>query len=383
MRKGRLVSGDKIPITPLVLKWARERARYSIEEASADFRGIESWEAGETSPTYPQLERLSEAFKIPLAVFFFPEPPDVPPIRESFRTLLDRQFDELPRAIRFLLRKAKAFQINLSELNDGSNPAENFILRDLHFTTEMNIPKMALRVREYLGVSLEEQIGWSDTDSAFEFWRAALENRGIAIFKDAFRDSNYSGFCLYDESFPIIYVNNSVKTRQIFTLFHELAHLLFQTSGINTVSGAPEDDLPLSSREIEVICNLFAAEFLLPESRFEEEFRGLLPNEQSAAFIANRYHVSRESIFRRFLDRGLVTQNDYLEAAKNWGAQRQASSGGNHYWTKISYLGTNYLNLAFSRYHQNRITEVELADYLDIKVKNLTKLEDYYLRKVV
>ena len=99
--------------------------------------------------------------------------------------------------------------------------------------------------------------------------------------------------------------------------------------------------------------------------------------------LARRYHVSRESVYRRFLDRGDITQEEYLRAAERWIGQRQTGTGGDYYWNKIAYLGTNYINLAFSRYYQNHISEVQLADYLDTKVKNLSKLEDYFSRKVV
>ncbi|PQO23090.1 ImmA/IrrE family metallo-endopeptidase [Rhodobacteraceae bacterium WD3A24] len=374
---------EQIPITPEVLRWARERARFSIEEARVDFRNIEAWEQGKSFPTYPQLERLSEAFKVPVAVFFFPAPPDVPPIRESFRTLPDVQFELLPREVRFLLRKAKAFQINLSELNDGHNPADRFILRDLRFAPDMDIPEMARKVRAYLGVPLDVQTSWIDSDAAFDSWREVLEARGVAIFKDAFRNDFYSGFCLYDEVFPLIYVNNSVKTRQIFTLFHELAHLLFHTSGINTLSDEPDEELAMPDKQVEVVCNRFAAEFLVPAEQFDADTVGLPPTEETATFLANRYHVSRESMFRRFLDRGDISVEEYQRAADRWAGQRQPRTGGNHYWTKIAYLGTNYVNLAFSRYYQNRISEPELAEYLDTKVKNLSKLESYFARKVV
>ncbi|MGI1663963.1 helix-turn-helix domain-containing protein [Palleronia sp. KMU-117] len=374
---------EQIPITPEVLRWARERAQFSIEELLDDFRNIEDWERGESFPTYPQLERLSETFKVPVAIFFFPEPPNVPPIRESFRTLPDVHFDALPREVRFLLRKAKALQINLSELNEGRNPAAKFILDDLRFDLDVNISEMAQVVRNYLNVPIATQIGWSNSEEAFDAWRDVLDTYGVAVFKDAFRNDFYSGFCLYDEVFPLIYVNNSVKTRQIFTLFHELSHLLFHTSGINTLSDEHTEALLPDDRRIEVICNQFAAEFLLPSELFEADTATLPASEETATLIANRYHVSRESVFRRFLDRGQITEGEYLEAAKRWSQQRQEGSGGNHYWTKIAYLGTNYINLAFSRYYQNRISEPQLADYLDTKVKNLPKLESYFARKVV
>ena len=374
---------EQIPVTPAIITWARERARFSVAELEGDFRHIEAWEAGEAFPTYPQLEKLSETLKVPIAVFFFPQPPDIPPIRESFRTLPDAQFDRLPREIRFLMRKAKALQINLAELNDGANPVPRFILRDLHFSLDTDISEMARDVRDYLGVTLEEQISWPDRDNAFDQWRTALESVGIAVFKDAFKNDSFSGFCLYDNDFPLIYVNNSTKTRDIFTLFHELGHLLFHTSGIATEGDEFDEGFSLEGWRIEVICNEFAAEFLLPANRFEAEFRGHPATEPVAEALAERFHVSREFIFRRFLDRNLISEEVYRTAVRRWAAQRQqGESGGNHYWTKIAYLGTRYINLALSRYYQNRITRNELADYLDIKGRNIPKLEEYFARKI-
>ena len=383
MTEGSPVAREGIPITPELLRWARERAGFSLQELIPEFRGIATWESGAAFPTYPQLERLSEKFKVPIAVFFFPEPPDEPPIRQSFRNVPSVQFEALPRRIRFLLRKATALRVNLAELNDGRNPAERFILNDLRFSRNMDVRRMALRVRDYLAVPLEEQMDWPDSEHAFARWRDVLEQHGVAVFKDAFLDDDYAGFCLYDAVFPLIYVNNSVRTREIFTLFHELGHLLFHTSGIDVLGDDPPVAGPASGRAIEATCNQFAAEFLLPEERFAADASESAPTDDRVEALAERYSVSRESVLRRFLDRGQVTVEEYRRRARRWEGQRRDEGGGNHYWTKITHLGTAYINLAFSRYHQNRITEVGLADYLDTKVKHLSKLEDYFGRKVV
>ena len=47
---------DPIPATPDVIRWARDRAGFSLAEARQTFKNIEAWEAGEASPSYPQLE---------------------------------------------------------------------------------------------------------------------------------------------------------------------------------------------------------------------------------------------------------------------------------------------------------------------------------------
>ena len=90
---------------------------------------------------------------------------------------------------------------------------------------------MVESVRKFLNIGLEEQKKWEDCDTALKKWRNALAKHDIFVFKEAFRDSGVSGFCLYDKLFPVIFINNSIpKTRQIFTLFHELANLLHSCS---------------------------------------------------------------------------------------------------------------------------------------------------------
>jgi Zn-dependent peptidase ImmA (M78 family)/transcriptional regulator with XRE-family HTH domain len=373
---------EKLPVNPTLVEWARKRAGFTIQEAAQKFSHIEAWEAGEDFPTYPQLERLAEEFKVPIAVFFFPEPPQSPPIRESFRTLPDTEFDQIPRRVGFLLRKAKALQMNLAELSQGRNPADRLITRDLAFEDDVSVETMATRVRGYLGVALTDQYAWADDATALKAWRQSLLDTGVFVFKDQFRVDEYSGFSLYDDVFPIVYVNNSsTKTRQIFTLFHELAHLLFHTSGIDTLEDRYIPTLPGRQRRIEILCNRFATQFLVPETAFAQTVAGRDHSERTAELIAARFHVSREVIYRKFLDRRWIDQAEYTRAVRQWASQRQAGGGsGDFYWSTISYLGRDYISLAFNQYYQNRIDAEQLGQYLNTKPKNISTLEQYFLR---
>jgi Zn-dependent peptidase ImmA (M78 family)/transcriptional regulator with XRE-family HTH domain len=371
---------ESIPINPEVLTWARMRAGLSVDELVRNFPKIGAWEQNEGSPTYQQLERLADRLRVPIAVFFFPEIPAVPDIEGTFRTLPAAEFDRIPSRVRLLLRKGRAFQLNLSELTGGQMIAPRLITNDLTFDLRTDIAAMARDVREYLGVSLVDQQQWGDTDTALKTWRKTLHNVGIWVFKEGFRVEEFSGFCLYDEIYPLIYVNNScAKTRQIFTLFHELAHLLFHTSGIDTQHDSYIPHLKADAQTIEIICNQFVAEFLLPEAEFDRASGGLPANEVTAERLAGQYHVSRESVFRRFLDRELITERVYAEAAARWFAQMgNGGDGGNWYWSKLTYLGQEYVSLVLSQYHQNRIDEGQASDYLDTKPKNMGRLEEYF-----
>lgn len=192
---------DEFPINPAIVTWAKERSGYTLNEARSDFRRIDAWEGGESSPSYPQLERMADKFKVPVAVFFFPDPPEMEPISESFRTLPETQLEQTPRRLKFLLRKAKALQLSLSELANERNPSDRLITRDLSFAVDAPVETVAEAVREYLGITLDQQMGWTSTDTALEMWRSRFHEVGVFVFKDAFQLDDYSGFCLYDQEF--------------------------------------------------------------------------------------------------------------------------------------------------------------------------------------
>jgi Zn-dependent peptidase ImmA (M78 family) len=221
-------------------------------------------------------------------------------------------------------------------------------------------------------------------DEAFKNWRKILEEHGVFVFKEAFKSDTFSGFCLYDKQFPVIYVNNSKSSsRQIFTLFHELAHLLFGTGGVDTQLEDYIYYLKGDDKAIEVLCNRFGGEFLVPDADFNHQIKGVSISDELIQRLANRYSVSREVILRKFLNRRAVDQRYYEEKVAQWAkkSKTKAGAGGDYYLTKGAYLGEHYLETAFSRYYQRRISIEQLADYLGVKVKNVTGMESLLFDK--
>ena len=264
---------EPIPVNPDIMRWARETAGYSIEDVVNKIKRkrvtvdvVRDWENGNASPTYPQLEKLAyKIFKRPLALFFFPEPPEEETPGQFFRTLPRQEIDLMKPTMLYLIRKAMAMRENLKELYDNVNPAKQKIFIDFEIKGSDPVSNVAKEVRKYLGISLKEQYALESNDDALKYWRNLLEENGIFIFKDVFKDDEFSGFCLYDNVFPIIYINNSQgKSRQIFTLFHELAHPLFRTRGVDLRHDDFVDRMSGNNKYIEVFCNKFAGEFLVP-----------------------------------------------------------------------------------------------------------------------
>jgi Zn-dependent peptidase ImmA (M78 family) len=377
-------------INPTILAWARARSGQTLEQvAEALGKGpdvIRKWELGESAPTYVQLETLAyKLYKRPVALFFFPEPPDEPEPAQEFRTLPDFEIDDLAPDTLFKVRQALALQLSLSELSNGKNPAERLITRDLAIEPPRSPVHAARLVREYLEIDVEEQVRWKTTDEALKAWRATVEQSGVFIFKDTFRQRDVSGFSLLDNEFPLIYVNNSTsKTRQIFTIFHELAHLLVHTGGVTLRDDTYIRALRGDARQIEIFCNAFAAHLLLPESDFKRQDQSA--DDQNILRLARRYKVSREVILRRLLDMGRVTQQMYARKVEQWAQDyfehSPEESGGNYYLTHATYLSDAYMRMAFRTYYRGAITLEQLADYLNLKASSVAGLEQVVLERI-
>jgi len=380
----------KLPVNAEVLIWARTSLSLSPDDVAQRLGGrftretVLAWESGEGSPTYPQLEKLAhDIYKRPVAVFFFPAVPEEESPKTEFRTLPDTTLAVLPPEIIKLYRKAKLFQLNLEELFEGQAAAEKSLLDTFVLNEHSRIEPVTTALRQRLGVPIEEQTVWRSTETAFKAWREALEANGVFVFKDAFRNDEFSGFCLYDRKYPLIFVNNSMPdSRQVFTLFHELAHLFFHSGGIDFRSTAVVREFQGYYRNVEIACNRFASEFLVPRDALDAS--GTEVSEGHFARLASHFSVSREVILRKYLDRGLVTASYYEKLAAKWAKQGQEnrgkpSGGGNYYYNQKAYLGERYINLVYGKYYESKIAADSVAEYLNVPERSLPAFEHFVL----
>lgn len=370
---------------PAVLRWARERAGLSAAEVAARLKrppaDIQGWESGRTAPTFLQLETLAErVYHRPLALFFLPRPPEEESPQHEFRTLPDFEVAALSDDTRYAIRLGTAYQRSLVELTGGVNPAHRLVFRDLRAELDSDEVDLAHRLRAYLGVSVAEQRTWPGARDAMSHWREAVEASGVFVFKRAFKQDEVSGFSLMDDTFPIVMVNNGTAfTRQIFTLFHELAHLLYGVSSLTKVDPGFVDRFTGAHRRLELACNRLASEFLVPGSL---DLPARVDHVQAIRGLATEYCVSREVILRKLVEQGTIPKSEYRPLLLSFSQEsrdRAESGGGNYYLTQRAYLGSGFLQLAFSRYRAGLVSIGELAEHLGMKAKNISTFEDYVL----
>lgn len=371
-----------------ILKWAREFYNMSIEDAAlaigVDFEKYCSWEDGTDFPTYAKLRKVSDVFHKPSAIFFFPEPPTLPTIKGDLRTLSAEVVGGLSKNVIMQFEKAKSYQMNLRELYGEK---QSILSKREDFPEDLD--ELCEYIRNIISFPIKAQKGRKSAKVVFEVFREKFYELGIYVFKDSFKDNSVSGLCLNDEQYPIIIINNSMSfARQNFTLFHELYHLISNTSGAEII----RDDFYVYLNDLqsnsEKACDMFANAFLVPPDDFKLELAKMPIDEDRITDLAILYSVSKEAIMYKLLAMGKISHSDYDrlkeifygDAIRNIARKSNEKGGGNYYLTKLSYLGQRYAGDVFKEYFSGRIDNVRASEMLNSKIDHLPKLESVYFR---
>ncbi len=392
------MAGSVQNINPAVLQWARERKNFSLTEIvgklslkSVTEEVIDGWEKGSGSPTYPQLERLADYYHIPIAVFFFPELPNVQDAALSLRSSPDFDFDLISHNTLDVIHRVQATQMALKELNDGINPVASPIhkLFQLHDSTDVDFSILAkeLRGEKFLDIPFDEQLKWDNFMQALDAWRDAIEARGIFVFRWPFKSEELSGFCLYDEEFPVICLNSQEgKGRQIFTLLHELVHLLHGQSSVTSSKDGFEIKRD-TVQQSEHYFDGFAGSVLVPLDDLKKQIeKADLGEKYFYTDMAKRYKVSPKMVLVTCLLNSFIYYDSFKnikEKLSDYVSKAGSDGGGNYYRTHVSYWGKAFLYNILRKRHQNRISEYEVSQILNMKIQNIEKLEGYLIQKQI
>lgn len=387
----------KAPVTPAVLKWARQTASMQIEDVvtrlklkTVTVERIEAWES-ETSddvPTLAQLKRLSEMYKRPLAVFFLSEAPRSFPVPRDFRRVPGTP-EGISPALMFELRAAEERRLTALQLyEDLDEQPPEFPLEGM---LRERPAALAERAREALSISITDQIGWSDQYEALRKWKHAVESLGVLVFQIPAIDIGVMrGFSIAEMPLPVIGINRGETPRaRIFSIMHELTHLMVRQSGICDFS--EDESLPPEDRRIEVFCNAVAAEILVPADAFLEQTEiasrssgEQIWDETIIEALSRRFNVSRTFIVRRLLDQGRCSRTFYQEKQalylSQFRAMREAPSDVREKWgeKRMRILGDGFVGLVIDTYRSGNLTLSDMLGHLQIKTKHLPQLEQHF-----
>ncbi len=402
----------EIPVNHNILEWARKEARLStthaatkakikdikargLKEGLPSFRRLEQWEKGIDTPTYSQLENIAKAYRRPILTFFLPEPPSQVTRLQDFRTVGSKTIDLENYSPEFssFLRIFEALQINLRDLLELINTKPLSFIGTMNLDTpHVEVVKM---IRDLLDYSLEDQRKAKTPESVFSEIRRRAEDVGIFILIEGnlgsyhtdFSAEVFRGLSISDDIAPFIVINpNDAKVAMIFTIIHELCHLLLGESGISNWNR-----LDISRRTLpfqnESYCDRVAAEFLSPRSDVLDAWQKQLPKytpELAIEHIARQFNVSRIVIARRLLELDKIDHDYYWDffdiCQQEWQELRDKIKPKNKDFKiplKIrtrSKLGNRLVNTVLEAVGQGKISELNASRLLKVKINNFHKI---------
>lgn len=365
------------------IKWCLNDRRITTQELAdqtgIDLEKLKAVLRNQDNLSLSQLKNVAKFFNRGLLFFVSKEDVKEEKLRTvGFRTVSNQHPNLDPNVKALMERVERQRQVLLSlreELGEDVQP--KFQPPELQ---SGNLKSAAASTRRWLSLN---------GGRTFDDYRRAIESRGVLVFlSNGYRgawqvpsESEVAGFSIPHTHFPIIFVRKeNSKQRQLFTLAHELGHILIHRTG----SVDDEDDLYESTGK-ERDANAFAGHLLVPDdflTQIDDREKPDLPDDFEAWLRPHTIHwgVSVEVILRRLMDASRVSRGEY-RAYRKWKAEqkRPETSGGTRiyrYREPVHMFGKPFVGVVLDALATRHITATKASRFLDnIKITDVHKLE--------
>ncbi|MBO1567257.1 ImmA/IrrE family metallo-endopeptidase [Yersinia pseudotuberculosis] len=297
-----------------MLTWARERASlspaYIAGKMKKSLEVIEGWEDATLPISFSEAQKYADLTHIPFGCLYLEKPIEENLPIPDRRTVGSRDVDvslELRDTLNDIMIKVDWYKEY--SIENGFEPVELVG----KFTSKDSFNILVEEIRQRLNVTIPPKKGkWEDL---FSNLIKEIERNGILVMKNGVVKNNthrpisindFRGFCIADKYSPAIFINNNdAKSAQLFTLIHELAHLMLGESAISDISHD-------ANTKEEALCNAVAAEYLVPEAIFINNWAKYDQWIDNIPHLTNLFKVSRWVIARRALTLGFINNSEYL-----------------------------------------------------------------------
>ena len=335
-----------------MLTWAITRAGYELHEFSAKVPKVLEWIEGTKKPTVKQLETFSKKVHLPFGYLFLTEPPKEKLPIPFYRTNNTPATQVSVNVYDTILLIQQRQDWLKDYLKDNEFEALSFVGK---FHNHFNVQEIVTDIRKNLGLNEKWASNFKTWQEALDYLIQLIEDKGIiTVFNEVVENNGHRkisvdecrGFVLVDKLAPFMFVNNGDgKAAQMFTIVHELAHIWTGNS-----AGFDFRKLQPANDPIELLCDKVAAEFLVPESTFNEFWR----YNPSIKYASRYFKVSEIVIARRALDTGKITKKQFFDfyeeyTGREFAKKENQSPGGDFYATtkkRLSIIFATHINNA-------------------------------------
>ena len=364
--KVRVVGKVFVPITPGVLDWAIRESGFSraevAESTGVEEAQLERWLSEKEQPTLTAMRKVASKLHRQLAVFLLPAPPEPAAVSVRFRHPIGSKFERAltPEERRFLRRARRLQQAEawLASQLEWDRPALERV------SIDDDPEEVAKRWRPRMAVTIKAQKSWKSPSVAFDLWRSGLERAGVTVVQFSMGSDACRGFSIWDEQSPLVAVNTAWQDEaRIFTLFHEVGHLLTRTdSACATAPVAPQAGDPT-----ERWCESFAAALLIPSGALSDVSR--VDSLSVLSREARRMKVSVRAMALRLISLRKASWQLYQSIPPAADAKRRGGAGGtgrNRAEIRADEFGRRTADLFVAAVQRDVISRSQALDYLDM-----------------
>ena len=365
-----------VNINPNILIWARQELGYKLAEVAESLKKdqsqIKQWETDGQSVKFTDLQKLAKLYKRQTAVFFMNETPVKANKPKDYRNL-GLKSKGLGHDALLTIRRTKRYLQLYRELHN-----QEFLNEQYRWLNEFNGNNDRTEtLRSLLNVTIKEQR--LSKNKKFKFWRDRIESKlNIFVFQFPLEKHVFDGFSYIEDGKPYgITINSRItENRKIFTLFHELAHIIEGHAGICITSGNS------NNFQLETRCNQFAANFLMPRDEM------IRPNNfDDLETQASSLGVSKEAYTIRLKDLSLISEVEFksfmakisIINAKILADQKAKAKDKDGFVPRDtlskSRRGDKFFDFVLDAYGDNRISSSTAKDVLELKLVGLGRNE--------
>jgi Zn-dependent peptidase ImmA (M78 family)/transcriptional regulator with XRE-family HTH domain len=376
-------------VNPTVLTWARQESGYPPEPVAkrlnVKLERLLAWERGDSKPTVRQAQDLAKFYHRPFGVFFLPEPPTLPPLAAEYRRLPGvRPGVESPE-FRLALRVMSQRREVALELSEELGAR----VEDFNFTAHLSESTAAVgaRLREALGITADEQLGWTSDWQAWRRWREAVETAGVLVFQfPKVSLAQARGVTLFKFPLPAIGINSKESSpgARSFTLLHELTHLALAVGNEERAAlGETRDDT--GWLEVERFAEEAASAGLIPQEMLSSILQRMDVSPDawdisSMRSLAAKFNITPLAMATRLRTAGALSWKGYNRWKLEWtqyvSTLPKRKGFASPVGKTLGRSGRSFVQLVLEALDINRITAVQASRYLDLRFDHFDKLRN-------
>jgi Zn-dependent peptidase ImmA (M78 family) len=246
-------------------------------------------------------------------------------------------------------------------------PSNRYEVPPAAITSDTSPEVAGAAIRDFLGITTDQQTRARDDFEALRLWVDALHARGVYVSQRRLQDETIRAFSRVEGEQAVVVVDTGdTPYARIFSLLHEYCHVILRSTGLCDL-----DDHSAVERH----CNAAAAATLMPRAlvtsiRAGRSF-GVSPDADDSLLreMSSELRVSQAALLIRLRELGAIDQATYDDLEARRSARRVDESrtpGGTYYPPQINRIGRRYAHNVFGALDHGLINRQDASALLEV-----------------